>query len=58
MTGRTIEFLGVWKDTSDRAMPPIQVDSDGSNKGQNEEYFNKFVNKLKAEGKNSGLIAF
>ena len=52
----SIEFLGLWKDTGDRAMP-IKMNVNPGNPNQVREAFDKLVSEMKAEGTTSGIFA-
>jgi len=54
-----IEYLGLWKDTEDRAMP-IQMNQDISNPNQIKEGVQNLIQELlqRPESTKSGIIAF
>ena len=52
-----IEFLGLWKDTSDRAMP-IKMQVKPDNPHQMKEAVENLLNELVASGRSEGLVAF
>ena len=54
--GGSIEFLGLWKDTGDRAMP-IKMNVNPGDPNQVRIAFYKLVSEMKATGKKSGILA-
>ena len=54
--GGTIEFLGLWKDTGDRAMP-IKMDVSPGDPNQIRRAFDTLVGAMRAKGVTSGILA-
>ena len=56
VTGR-LEFLGLWKDTGDRAMP-VKTGVNPGNPHQMREAVNSLLDELVSKGSSSGIVAF
>jgi len=52
-----IEFLGLWKDTGDRAMP-IKINVNPGNSNQMREGVENLLRELQSSGNRTGLVAF